>query len=497
MARSDTAYTTHTYMNIAIRYLLLLFLLLGMAFSLTATAAEPAGRLLFAHGDVQLVRGSEAPVKVTRGAVVQVGDTIRTGINSSAQLRLSDGAMIALRADSVFRIEKQDYNEAAPGEGSQAAQLLRGGMRAITGAIGKKRPEAVSYRTPVATIGVRGTVIDVIYVPPEGLPGLPDVPPGHYTFVMEGSVLLSNQAGELLLAAGEIGYIADEVTPPVLRPDLAELFAMYASLQEPGGDDAATDEENTGNIGMDDPDTGDIDNVLTETATGDEAGTVAPGNYAFAFLHSFPNLYRANFVTTPVTVNASGEVQSASDGSGDLSSFTATGTPSNTGSYSAGDSTIYWGEYDGSSVTVNDAGGNPLSLNSIDILTYIDATHVALSTADLPTTGSYTYNYVGGLDYVTGGGLPGIDAANTYLSVDFGNGLMGVNLATTQYGTWTASNQPISDFYSSGITLDDGFANNGNIQGRFVGSNAEGAMTAFTLDIGSTSTFYGVAAFAR
>jgi hypothetical protein len=35
--------------------------------------------------------------------------------------------------------------------------LVKGGMRAVTGAIAQRRPEAYKVRTPVATLGVRGT----------------------------------------------------------------------------------------------------------------------------------------------------------------------------------------------------------------------------------------------------------------------------------------------------------------------------------------------------
>lgn len=64
-----------------------------------------------------------------------------------------------------------------PTRKSRFPTLLKGSLRAITGAVGKRVPANVTFSTPVATMGIRGTVIGLIYVPPEGLPELPDVAP--------------------------------------------------------------------------------------------------------------------------------------------------------------------------------------------------------------------------------------------------------------------------------------------------------------------------------
>ncbi|NJR72170.1 MAG: hypothetical protein HC782_03630, partial [Gammaproteobacteria bacterium] len=40
--------------------------------------------------------------------------------------------------------------------------LVSGGMRAVTGLIGKARPESVNYRAGNATIGVRGTDVEFV-----------------------------------------------------------------------------------------------------------------------------------------------------------------------------------------------------------------------------------------------------------------------------------------------------------------------------------------------
>ena len=280
--------------------IVIVVVMIGMLVSSNA-AADVAGRLLFTRGDVHLLRPAQEPRSVGRGDSVDVGDSIQTGDKSNAQIRMSDGAMVALRADTLFKVEQQTYHKDAPGEGSQAAELLRGGMRAITGAIGHANPSAVSFRTPVATIGIRGTVIDVIYVPPEGLPGLPGVKPGNYTLVLKGKVEVSNPAGSLTLAAGEIAYVPDASTPPILRPDLMWVFVQYAALtKSTTGEDASGDgSSGTGDTGAGTtstnigPDIGSVDNVLTEKAARQSGVTAGPlaliaaTDYSSGYLSTF------------------------------------------------------------------------------------------------------------------------------------------------------------------------------------------------------------------
>lgn len=437
-------------------------LLLGMLFSLDA-AAVTAGRILFANGEVNLARGADAPRKARRGDLFEVGDKISTGTQSSAQLRFTDGALVALNADSMFVIEKHNFNKDDPGKGEQAAELLRGGLRAITGAIGHENPEAVNYRTPVATIGIRGTVYEVIYVPPGGLPGLPGVEPGQYTMLLRGQVLLSNGGGELMLGAGEIGYIADENSPPVLRPDLYEIFAKYAGFDEEEYED-----------GDDETQVGEDESEGIEDETGGMAGA-RPTYGPFALVVS--DVQFGRFMSTPVTVSG-GELISATGGSGAITSFTALATAFNVGGITVGDSDIYWGSYGYMDYTPSTGWG----------IDYIDATQVIVSTDDLPTVGSYTYNYAGG----TGASLD----PTSHLTVDFASNTMSVALDTTFYGSWTVTNKSIDDFYGGGMSLSNAAAGDGVIVGRFVGSNAEGAISAFSLDI-LDGYISGVAAFAQ
>ena len=100
-----------------------------------------------------------APVgrALRKGDAVNQGETISTGAMSSIVLRFSDGQVVALSATSSMAINDYVFNQAEPAKSNVLLSLLNGGMRAVTGLIGKARPQAVAYRAGNATIGIRGT----------------------------------------------------------------------------------------------------------------------------------------------------------------------------------------------------------------------------------------------------------------------------------------------------------------------------------------------------
>jgi hypothetical protein len=210
---------------------LLAILLMCCGIALASSPRE-AGRLIYTHGSVTLIDPQTRSRQATTGTIVFEGDQIRTGQNSIAQLRLSDGAMASLRSHSQYQIEQQHFDESL-GIYQQTSRLMVGWMRSITGTIGARQPASVLHNTPVATIGIRGTVYQTIHIPENGLPGFPGLPVGTYLFLEEGAVLISNAAGSLLLQPGQIASVGAMDQPPRLRDDLTGLFSSDP-LSPPG-----------------------------------------------------------------------------------------------------------------------------------------------------------------------------------------------------------------------------------------------------------------------
>ena len=132
-----------------------LALLMGMVAAWPLTGLAAAGLVQFTVGDVQLRRG-ETLSRLSKGAELDGGDVVLTGTEGRAQIRFSDGGLVALYPDSQFTVTRY-ADGAGAGEDHFVVNLLRGGMRALTGLIGKRNPANYKVVTPTAVVGIRGS----------------------------------------------------------------------------------------------------------------------------------------------------------------------------------------------------------------------------------------------------------------------------------------------------------------------------------------------------
>ena len=193
-----------------------------------AQANQAAGKIVLAAGAVQLVRGG-SPVQAKMGMEVRPGDTIRTAPRSSAQLWLRDGGMISVREKSEFKLDSFNYKAGAPAGGmSQVSSVVKGGARFLTGAVGKANPKAVQVNTRVATIGIRGTGYDLIDCVDQCFEENGNLAKsGLYGSVYEGSISVTNEAGETSVLTTESFFLAER------QASLIKLPAQPTFLSEP------------------------------------------------------------------------------------------------------------------------------------------------------------------------------------------------------------------------------------------------------------------------
>jgi len=136
-------------------------LCLWLACALPLPALAAAGLVQFVAGEVQM-RRSDLLSAVARGALLESGDTVLTGATGRAQIRFTDGGLVALYPDSQFTVTRYvDAGDAA--QDSFAVGLLRGSMRAITGLIGKRNPANYQLTTPTAVVGIRGSAFRAFF----------------------------------------------------------------------------------------------------------------------------------------------------------------------------------------------------------------------------------------------------------------------------------------------------------------------------------------------
>ncbi|MDH3768576.1 MAG: FecR domain-containing protein, partial [Gammaproteobacteria bacterium] len=134
-----------------------------------AVAHADAGQALFVYGKAYVVSPDGSRTALRKGSTVQSGDTIVTSANGRVQMRMDDGGLLALRPQTEFVIEEFNFPSAAGsssasnGEPRSFFALVKGGFRSITCAIGKADKSDYRVRTPVATIGIRGTDYTAVF----------------------------------------------------------------------------------------------------------------------------------------------------------------------------------------------------------------------------------------------------------------------------------------------------------------------------------------------
>lgn len=147
---------------------------------------------------------------------VEPGDVLSTERDSYAQLRFADGGQVTMRPNTQVRLDSFAFSDKEPERDSFAMSLLKGGFRAVTGLIGRRTRDSYRVHTATATVGIRGTDFNAIYIAPPGAPGLP--PPGVYVSVAEGVVAFFAGGVEQLIGAGQTGFSVSFDRPPVLIP---------------------------------------------------------------------------------------------------------------------------------------------------------------------------------------------------------------------------------------------------------------------------------------
>lgn len=102
----------------------------------------------------------QARALVTGGAVY-AGDVVRGGPDAQGVLVFRDESRVTLGPRTEFKVDAFVYDDKNPREGNFLLSLVRGSLRALTGLIGKAAPRNVGFRTANATIGIRGTGLDM------------------------------------------------------------------------------------------------------------------------------------------------------------------------------------------------------------------------------------------------------------------------------------------------------------------------------------------------
>ncbi|UXD86178.1 FecR family protein [Thalassolituus hydrocarboniclasticus] len=129
--------------------------------------AENIGIISVSVGQVSWHRGGEA-IQLQRGDAVEQGDKVSTGSKARLVLKMNEGSVITLGADTSVQLSEWQY---AAGSDSNSARLefVEGAFRFITGLITRQTDPQLTVTTPAATIGIRGTDFWGGYLQPDVL----------------------------------------------------------------------------------------------------------------------------------------------------------------------------------------------------------------------------------------------------------------------------------------------------------------------------------------
>jgi len=186
-----------------------LALVSGLLVASAALAQDPpppvsadgaAGVIDFVEGD-SLIEAKGGATRIGKlGDPVYPADTITTFSNAELHLKMADGAYFSVRENSKLTITEYVANG---DDGDRSLiDLARGAFRSITGWIGKYRAENYQVRTPMVTIGVRGTD----HEPTHLLPGDPRGEPGSYDKVNEGRTVMRSERGSVEVAPNRAAF---------------------------------------------------------------------------------------------------------------------------------------------------------------------------------------------------------------------------------------------------------------------------------------------------
>jgi hypothetical protein len=145
-----------------------LLAIIGLLVASSGWAAEQRARAALVRGEVTAL-DEDGQRRLRRNDLVEVGELVRTGPKGLAQLVFPDRSMLYVKAGSELKLESFHFDPAAPDSDAAVTTLLKGGMRALSGMVGKRNPEKVRHNTRVSTIGIRGTALEINQGGPECL----------------------------------------------------------------------------------------------------------------------------------------------------------------------------------------------------------------------------------------------------------------------------------------------------------------------------------------
>ena len=232
--------------------------------------AFPIGKVATVEGEVTATRADGSVVTLAVDDAVFQRDVLTTRDAATVSLVFNDDTTFVLGESGRMVLDKLIYDPDS-GEGESAFSVLQGAFVFVSGEIAANNPEEMVVRTPVATIGIRGTKM-AGKAAPEGEENTFVLLPNEDGTV--GSVVVSTKAGIYLVTEANLPVAVSSAfmspEPKVMsEEEFAETFGVVLNVLPSSGRRGDSEVEPGAGVGVE----GEVDVV---TVTG-EAFEVDPG----------------------------------------------------------------------------------------------------------------------------------------------------------------------------------------------------------------------------
>ncbi len=434
-------------------------------------SAQVAGTVEFVQGQAVIRTSAGAERAVQRGSTVSNGESIDTK-TGRLQMRMVDGAYMSLQNDTVLRLDDYKFNQpGADDKGFMA--LVRGGLRTVTGLIGRSNKAAYKLQTATATIGIRGT----------GYSATSEAD-GVRVKVSEGAINMCNDGGCLDVGVQQSGFAPTQN----VRPVLVAVAPKLPPVEAPKPVTVAAKVEPT---------------AFVEPTPGINPFAFDPGAppYAINAANSDAGQLLTNLETAGVPIfDTANRLIEYKDSTG----ATYTATPAQVVEYQV-DNFIAWGRWDAGTY-------QGLPINSFSYAIGTTAPTAPVGNANYNVTASTAPVIATGAGVVTGTGVA--NSVTGSLAVNFagntgGNVTYSLNVPVNSFNfvlSGTANQTGAATFggASGSVTSPDGgcmgtpcLTGGGPFQGFFTGANAERAGGNYRFTINYTNIVTGVVVLTR
>jgi len=206
--------------------------------TVTQSDVSPIGEFSELTGTVLVKHSDGTSEEAVEGSAVFKGDVLETARDGNFVLTFIDDTKFSMGPSGRAVLDDLIYNENDSSGNGMGVSLLQGVFSFVSGQIAKDDPESVNIRTPVGTIGIRGTSWSgkIAQLGEESL----------FT-LFTGAIIVTNEGGSQLLNLGQQSVIVTSSTispgkPFILTEEqLIDAYGKVLSLINP--DWALNDED--------------------------------------------------------------------------------------------------------------------------------------------------------------------------------------------------------------------------------------------------------------